>query len=211
MPSKGSQKDNHKYVSRRWKNGHWEYYYGPSKVSQYQNEVNSLKTEIAARDKKAKLTDASAKGYASKAKNASDNKTKGPRGLNIGSAAIGSNNKYVQKIVYGATAAVKKGQSGSNLRKKITAQKKLDRAYGNLYTEARNDARKVMADPRYQKQLAKNAAKIQKDKAKKKKKHEASLKRLAFKYKTKHAINRTIKKGQRTVNKLLNAIKRKKK
>ena len=211
MPSKGSQKANHEYVSRKWKNGHWEYYYGPSKVSQYQSEVNSLKNEIAALDKKAKLTGASARGYASKAKNSSGNKTKGPRGFNVGSAASGSNNKYVQKTVYGAAATIKKAQSGSNLRKKTTAQKKLDKAYGNLYTEARNDARKVMADPRYQKQLAKNTAKIQKTNEKKKKKREASLKRLALKYKAKHAINRTIKKGQRTVNKLLNAIKRKKK
>ena len=98
MPSKGSQKANHKYVSRKWKNGHWEYYYGPSKVSQYQSEVNSLKNEIAALDKKAKLTDTSARGYASKAKSASGNKTKGPRGFNVGSAASGTNNKYVQEI-----------------------------------------------------------------------------------------------------------------
>jgi hypothetical protein len=216
MPAKGSTKANHKYVSRRWKNGHWEYYYKPSKVSQYQSEIDSLKNEIAERDREAKLTGASARGYASKAKRTNSDKKSltelavGSVGTGVGSTR-GKNNKTAQKTVYSAKAAVKKAQSDSNLRKKEAAQKKLDAAYGKLYTEARKEARAVMADPRYQKQLARNAAKIRKDKEKKKKKREASLKRLAFKYKTKHAINRTIMKGQRTVNKLLNAIKRKKK
>ena len=195
--AKGSQRPNHKYVSRKLVNGKWQYYYKNSNTNRYKQEVDYYRNSATENSKKAKLNEISSKGIANKAiKNLIDRYTKIQKPGDMYKARMNT-----PKAV---TKAVK-----SNYYKNASskANKKLKLAEANLYTSARNDARKVMADPRYQKKIAKNTAKSVGNVRKKRvdKDKQKALKRLALKNK----INYTINKGRRKVKKLLKAIKKK--
>ena len=195
--AKGSQRPNHKYVSRKLVNGKWQYYYKYSKVNQYKNDVDYYKNKASEASKQSKLNAVSAKGHADKAiKRAVDKYTKIQK--------PGDMYQPQMNVPKAASRAVK-----SNYYKNKTNSliKKKDKAEAALYTEARNDARKVMADPRYQKKIAKNAAKSVGNVRKKKvnKAKEKALKKLAFKNK----VNYTINKGRLKVKKILRSLKRK--
>lgn len=195
--AKGSQRPNHKYVSRKLVNGKWQYYYKYSKVNQYKNDVDYYKNKASEASKQSKLNAVSAKGHADKAiKRAIDRYTKIQK--------PGDMYDTQMNVPKAASRAVK-----SNYYKNKTNRlnKKIAKAEAALYTEARNDARKVMADPRYQKKIAKNAAKSVGNVRKKKvnKAKEKALKKLAFKNK----VNYTINKGRLKVKKILRSLKRK--
>ena len=195
--ARGSQRPNHKYVSRKWKNGKWQYYYKDSKVKQYQSDVDYYQNQVNDLEKKAKLADISAKGYTQKWAKKATSYIKNP----VSNQAT----KFEGTLAKSGVKYAKSAYYNDQLKK---AKKNLSKSQAALYTEARNEARKVMADPRYQKQLQKNINKIKKEKAKNKKKLERSLKRIAFKYKTKRAVNKAITRGRTKVKHIINEIKR---
>lgn len=190
--AKGSQRPNHKYVSRKLVNGKWQYYYKYSKVGQRKRDIDRYKEEVSENTKKSKLSAVSAQGHIDRIKNVDR-----PAGTKV------------QKDLNKATRRSVKSKYYNNKAKK--AKKNLNIAEAALYAEARNDARKVMSDPRYKRQLAKNAAKALKQNPTYKAKRRVetaktkALKRLALKNKIKYTIN----KGKRKVKKLIKAIKRK--
>ncbi len=176
MPAKGSQKANHKYVKRKWVNGRWQYYYKGSKVKQLQDQVDKYSREAA-------LNLASGKGHTNKVNNTPVAK---------GEALIGP------PTLSGIVGAYR-------TTKGLQAKKKATTAQNKLYTQARNEARAIMNDSRYQKQIAKNAANSQANKAKArtKKAKDKALKRQAIK----NSIKYKIASGKIKVKRLVNAIK----
>lgn len=197
--AKGSQRPNHKYVSRKLVNGKWQYYYKNSKVGSLQKEVDTIKRDIDYFTKKRKLNAKSAKGHISELRKSTGSYIKNPSILP---------KKPKASLAKAGYKAVVSDYYRDKLDK---ANRKLKVKENDLYKEARNDARKVMSDPRYKRQLAKNAAKALKQNPTYKAKRRVetaktkALKRLALKNKIKYTIN----KGKRKVKKLVKAIKRK--
>ena len=148
--AQGYQKPNHKYVSRKWENGHWHYYYTNSKTKGLQRQVADLRKSVDENAYKSKVYGAKAAGNQYNLSKQSNKKMSRPEAFN---------ERFPQQVRGAANTAASKAYKS----KSEYDSKQLKLAEAQLYTSARNDARAVMANSKYKKRIERGARKAKRN------------------------------------------------